>query len=142
MEVIRHFVTFFSAGTFVAETTEKPIDAWDVDEAIRMSADIKERYGARPYGFRFSTRGRGPEDLDSRTTAKGPMYYLGGTVETLAEIESRDDPSESILLSNMRGNGFRRIVRTETPWSWCQPLKDDDIVLDAKRIAQPTTNGD
>lgn len=64
----KHFVTFFSPGTFVSETSEKPIDSWDVDTAVEMSTQILERHGARPYGFRFSTRERGQEDLDSKVT--------------------------------------------------------------------------
>ena len=61
----KHFVTFYSPGTFVAEQTTKPIDSWDVELAVSMSGEIKERYGALPYGFQFSTRERGENDLDS-----------------------------------------------------------------------------
>ena len=53
-----HFVTFYSPGTFVAETTTKPIPSWDVDLAVAMASDIRERHGALAYGFRFSTRAR------------------------------------------------------------------------------------
>jgi hypothetical protein len=129
----RHFVTFYSPGTFVAETTTKPITAWNVEAACALAAGINERHGARPYGFRFSTRARGPDDLDSREVASSAMYYLGGTVETLAEVEARNDPSERILLSNMRGNGYDRIVRSGGPgrWSWTQPLCPDDVVISA-----------
>lgn len=36
----QHFVTFYSPGTFVAETTAKPVESWDVDLAVAMSSDI------------------------------------------------------------------------------------------------------
>lgn len=125
----KHFVTFYSPGTLFAETTTKPIDSWDVDTAVAMSKDIVERYNARPYGFRFSTHGRGKDDLDSRELKSSRMYYIGGKVETLKEIEARNDPMEEILRSNMRCNGWKKIVRSTSGWAWSQPLERGDTVL-------------
>ena len=106
----KHFVTFLSPGTFFAETTTKPIDSWDVDKAVEMARTVKERYNARPYGFRFSTRERGPDDLDSKEVKTSGVYFLGGKIETLKEVEARNDPKEEILRSNMRCNGWKKIV--------------------------------
>lgn len=125
----QHYVTFYSPGTFVAETSAKPIDSWDVDNAVAMAALITERHDAHPYGFRFTTRGRGLDDLDSKEIAKSPMYYIGGKVETLEEVEARNDPEERILRSNMRGNGYARIWQSTKGWRWTQPLNADDVVI-------------
>lgn len=125
----QHFVTFYSPGTFFAEDRTLPIDAWNVDDAVAMSANIIERYGAKPYGFRFTTRGRSEDELDSKVIATSPMHYIGGKVETLAEVVARDDPKESVLRANMECNGYERIWRTTEGWSWTQPLKADDVVL-------------
>lgn len=127
----RHFVIFYSPGTFVAETTEKPVSAWDTDEALALMTDVSERHGATPYGFRFSTRARDPDDLDSKVIEQSGMFYVGGKAETLEEVEARDDPDERILRANMRGNDYKRIWRSTEGWSWTQPLNDDDIVLPA-----------
>lgn len=128
--VTRHFVCFFSPGTFVAEQSERPIAAWDVDAAVSMSSEIKERYGATPYGFCFLTYERGPDDLDSHESARSRMYYLGGTVETLEQIKARNDPKDTILIRNMECNGWDRVVRNDNSWSWTSPLRDGDVVLD------------
>ncbi len=128
----KHFVTFYSPGTFVAETTDKEVASWDVDAAVKMASEIEERYGATPYGFRFTTRTRDDDDLDSRVSKSSPMYYIGGMVETLAEVEARNDPKEDILRRNMRGNKIERIVRKRPyvkGWMWTQELKDGDVVL-------------
>lgn len=125
----QHFVTFYSPGTFFAEDTTKPIDAWSTETAQQMAAEIVERYGARPFGFRFMTRSREDDDLDSRVTATSSMHYLGGTIETIEEVNARNDPSEEILRFNMRANGYNRIIRGASPWQWVQPLGDDDVVL-------------
>ena len=130
MALQKHFVTFYSPGTFVSETTSRPIDTWDVDTAVQMAREIKERYGAVPYGFRFTTRSRGDDDLDSKVADKSPFYYLGGKVETLAEVEARNAPDEAILRSNMRSNGYDRIIVNTNSWRFTGPLEPDDVVLD------------
>jgi hypothetical protein len=126
----KHFVTFYSPGTFVSETTEQPIASWDVEIAKQMARDIRERYNAKPYGFRFSTRSRGDDDLDSKETASSPMHYLGGRIETRAEVEARNDPKEEILRANMRCNDIERIIVNDNSWRFTAALKPDDVVLD------------
>ncbi len=126
----KHFVTFYSLGTLVAEITEKPIESWDVEEAKRMATEIKERHGAVPYAFWFSTRSRKDDELDSKVSKEGPLYYLGGKVETLEQVKARATPADSILIANMEGNGYDRIITNNNSWRWTQPLKPTDIVLD------------
>lgn len=77
----KHFVTFYSPGIFVSEETTKPVDAWGVDTAVEMAHAIEERYGARPYGFRFSTRARNDDELGSRVVRRSGLYWLGGKVD-------------------------------------------------------------
>jgi hypothetical protein len=132
MKIEKHFVTFYSPGTFVAETTEKPIDSWDVKKAMSMARAIKERYDAMPYGFRFSTRSRGDEELDSKIAATSPLYWLGGKVETLAQVKARATKKDEILVSNMEINHYDRIITNTNSWSWTQPLMPGDVVLDFK----------
>lgn len=126
----QHFVTFLSPGTFVAETNVKPIASWDVNLAMDMARTIVQRYNATPYAFQFTTRGRSDSDLDSAVIATSPTYYLGGVIETLEEIEARNDPKERILATNMRGNGYARVIRNENSWRWTQPFNDGDVRLE------------
>ena len=126
----KHFVTFLSPGTFVHEETTKPIDSWDVDKAREMARAIKERHGATPFAFVFSTRQRGPLDLDSKEVAHSGRYYLGGKVETLEEVEARQDPNEDTLRFNMRCNEWHRIITNRNSWKITQPLETDDVVLE------------
>lgn len=125
----RHFVTFFSPGTFFAETTENPIASWHIPTAKNLMKSVKERYGATPYAFKFSTRTRGAKDLDSKVTKQSGFYYVGCKVRTLKEIQADNLPDEKILLSNMRGNGWLKIVQTTTGWKWTAVLNPEDTVL-------------
>lgn len=125
----QHFVTFYSPGTFVAEQSTQPIKSWDPILAKSMADNVKERYAATPYGFQFTTRERGPDDLDSDISDRSPMYYINCEVQTLEEIESRNNPKDKTLIRNMKGNGWDRVVVTTRGWKWTQPLEPDDIVL-------------
>jgi len=144
-KVTKHFVTFYSPGSFVFEETTQPIDSWDVREAFERSRTVLERYGARPFAFEFSTRERGDEDLDSKTVARSPRYYISGKIETREEVEARNDPKEEILRSNMRCNHIVAAVTCCSPYRSTHPFDDGAIVLDANgnEIARaPAGRGD
>jgi hypothetical protein len=126
----KHFVTFYSPGTFISETTIKEIDSWDVDTAMKMARSIKERYNATPYGFSFSTRTCEETELDSHVSDTSGMYFLGGSVETLEEIKKRKDPSDEILISNMEINKWDRVIVNTNSWKITLPLGQNDRVLE------------
>jgi hypothetical protein len=130
MEVSQDFVTFFSPGTFVSETTTKPVKGWNVANAKKMAETIKERYGAVPYGFQFSTRGRGPKDLDSKVIKTSPMYWVNVKIETLAQIKRRNRKEDKTLIWNMETNGWDRVVTTVKGWKATYPIGDKDIILE------------
>lgn len=126
----KHFVTFLSPGTFVAEQTSIEIDSWDIDSARKMAQGIVERYDATPYGFCFTTRRRGPDDLDSHETARSGTYFLHGRIHTKAEVMARSLPDEDILRSNMNGNGYEGVVMgVAGRYSFCFPFRDGDVLL-------------
>jgi len=127
----KNFVIFYSPGTIVAETTQKPIDSWDVDTALKMLKDIKERHQATPYGFRFTTRGRSEDELDSKEIASSGMYFINGREITLEELKSKNDPKDEILISNMKCNGYDKVFQTTKGWRWTQPINEGDVVLEA-----------
>jgi len=125
----KHFVTFYSPGTFVSEATTKPINTWDVEVARGMARRITERYGATPYGFRFTTRTRRDGDLDSKQSATSPMYFLGGKVETLAQVKARATKKDHILVTNMENNKHERVITNTNSWKITLPLGKKDVVL-------------
>lgn len=133
--VQQHYVEFQSPGTFLSEVSRKKIDAWDTTTAIEMMREVKERYGARPYGFRFLTFGRGPNDLDSREIARSHFYYVNCDVLTAEEILADDDPNYQIMRSNVRSNGTKRVARTRSGWLGHYPMCDDDQMIEAPDIA-------
>lgn len=128
-EMKKHFVTFYSPGTFVAEYSEKPIESWNVQKAVKMARKIVERHGATPYGFRFSTRERTEDELDSKVTKTSGMYYLGGKILTLDDVKARKDPKDAILISNMEGNGIKKIIENCNSWKWTDAFHKEDKLL-------------
>ena len=125
----KHFVTFYSPGSFMSEETEKPIDSWDVEKAVKMAKRIMERHGATPYGFCFTTRERKINELDAHVSKTSHMYFLGGEVLTLQQVKDRNDLSDRILISNMESNNFDRIIVNTNSWKITLPLEKEDVVL-------------
>lgn len=124
----KHFVTFYSPGSFVHEETTKPIDSWNIEKAVKMSKEIKERYDAIPHSFQFKTRIRGDHDLDSKVSKVSKTYFLGGEILTLAEVKEKM-PDERILISNMKGNGWDKIIINTNSWKATLPFTDDCELL-------------
>lgn len=123
----KHFVTFYSPGTFVSETTTKEIDAWSVDLAVRMAKEIVERHRATPYGFSFKTQES--DGWEPKTVKESGMYFLGGRLLTLDDIP---DVSENrILRSNMRNNGYDTVIENTNSWKVTLPFnKEKDTLLE------------
>jgi hypothetical protein len=127
----KYFVTFYSPGTFVNEETTEEVESWDVEVAQKRAEEIVERYNATPFGFRFTTRSRGPDELDSRETRRSPMYYLPHCkLFEREEIEALNNPDDKILISNMRNANIERVVRTTIGWRTTHPFNDGDILLE------------
>jgi len=123
----KHFVKFFSPGAVVPETTKKEIDTWDVNKAVEMSKNIVERYNSRPFGFRFSTRSREENELDSIEIERSCFYYLGGQVK---KVEELNPETHAVAIGNMKRNNIERVVITQTPWEAMHVLEKEDVVLD------------
>ena len=129
----KHYVRFLSPGTFVAEQTTKEISSWNVEKAISMSKEIIERHGARPYAFQFTTETKSIFGHHSKEVASSGYFYINGVVKTLEEIEAENDPENRILISNMRNNGWDKVVTTYSPYKWVQIFREDiDQVVEVK----------
>jgi hypothetical protein len=125
-----HFVEFLSPGTFVSESTQKEIDSWDVEQAKEMARSIKERHNATPYGFRFITRERGDNDLNSKITETSGTYFLGGVVRHIDFVILENKPDEQTLIWNMKMNKIDRVITNTNSWKTTMEFRDNDVLLD------------
>jgi hypothetical protein len=134
----KHFVTFYSPGTFTSETRTVPIKSWDTKEAVRIAKGVKERHAATPYGFRFDTRltvppvrlGKHRLEVTPKTLKTSGMYFITGIVRTAASILKGTDPEEATLRSNVECNKIPAIVENNNSWKFTAPFERNDAVLD------------
>ncbi len=125
----KHFVEFYSPGTFVSEVDSREIDSWDIEAAQEIATSIVQRYNARPYGFRFVTMERLKDDFEPKEIERSGIYYLGGMTYTLEELRNRNNPRDKTAISNMEINGWERVIENTNSYSFMAPLLDGDTVL-------------
>lgn len=137
--VRKHYVTFYSPGTFFTESTMKPIPDWDTKVAVEMSKKVLERHNAKPYAFRFSTMLEAePVDdgeggmlkVEPKEVEDTGLFFLGGTLRNIDEIRKKADKEESILLSNMEGNDYPIIIENRNSWRFTGPFSEKDCIVD------------
>jgi hypothetical protein len=117
-ETTKHYVTFYYPGSF-----------FDEDETREIAA--RGQIGKVPRGaFGYQEWDREERSIDGETLKgqpknRGPMVYFG---EVLTADDVKKLPGDhGILLSNMRGNNWPRVVRTVR--GNFKPLTDDVCVL-------------
>lgn len=136
----RHYVTFYSPGTFVSETSTKQIGEWDTAEAVKLSEAIVERHGARPYAFRFETMREGdgvadPEGVvhkvEPTKLKSSGMYFIGGNLRSYKDVVRDNRPNESILRSNMDCNRIPYVCEVTRGYLSTHPFEENDSIVDA-----------
>lgn len=137
--VRKHYVTFYSPGTFFPETTTKPIEDWDTKIAVEMSKHITERYNARPHSFKFTTQleaepisdGEGGMlKVEPKEVEKSGLFFIGGTLRNFDEVKKKNDPKESILRSNMECNRMWVIIENCNSWRFTGEFSEDACIVD------------
>lgn len=134
----KHYAVYYSPGTFFDETDSKPIDQFgDVPEAVEMAATIDQRYGAKPYGFRFVTYIKHDPvvdsesgeklEVESKKIAESGTYFINGRLRKYDEVVTENHPEESILRGNMRQMPI--VVETRNSYRHTAQFKEEDFVV-------------
>ena len=124
-EVTKTYVELFYPGTLFAENERHLVKKRDAN-------GIAKKYPGA-FSFQFYDLTSKPVNVDGveRIVAGhrkkvSPKYYPGGTILTAEDVKSMAG-DHKILLSNMVGNGWERIVRCRT--GNFQPFEKGDVVL-------------
>jgi hypothetical protein len=112
------YMMLFYPGSFVSETSSKPVESRAVPKVRPEGAYAIQFYDVE------ETEVNG-ETLKGKPKNHSPTYYWGK--EFSAEEAIREVGEGSILASNVRGNKFKRLVKT-VRGNW-QPLDDKDVVI-------------
>lgn len=143
----KHSVIFHSPGTFFDETTGREVTERDPKQAAALAVAIVERYGAKPYGFRFVTMlvaepvpdGEGGTlQVQPKEIERTGMHYLSGTVIRFDDIPI--DNASAILRSNAQGNGWPIVVECRNSFRSVHPFVEGDVIVDA--LGNITERGD
>src|SRR5690606_28579338 len=133
----KHYVTFFSPGTFFSEQSTKDIESWDTTKAVEMAEKISERYNAKPYGFCFKTfktlesirDGNEEFEVKPKLEKTSGTYYLGGTLKTYEQVLQEDKKENEILLSNMRCNDWWVVIVNTNSFVFTKEFDENDFIV-------------
>jgi len=114
------FCTYYSPGTFFLEQSSFEVETRDLAAcAARAKADVVERYGARPFAFRFT---------DGNGKVLSGLYYLTGTV--LRRDDVPDDGEHQTMRSNMTDPERCVAVENTNSFKHVSHFSEDDVVVD------------
>lgn len=133
---IYYSVEFLSPGTFFSESSCQEFAKLDYKAICDAAKTIKERYGAMPYGFKW-TKYEVPIDIpkiegykvmiDPNVLDKSP-----GTIFITGEVifsNNLNGPDDKILKSNLESNnGGVGIINTNS-YKFHAGFNEDDIVI-------------
>lgn len=138
----KHYVTFLCPGTFMSEQRTEPIDAWSLHEAAARSSRVVERWGATPYAFFFITRLEAASVPDGeggmlrvmgREVERSAMHHMHATVRSIDELQAdRSGRDLTVLLSNMRGNGWPLVAESIGRYRHFAPYERADVCVDER----------
>lgn len=114
------YVEFFFPGSFVPESTIRQVDDRSPPTDVPKGC----------YGYRYFSRSEVEVDgevLRGEPKVCSGMFYFGEAL-TLADVGKL--PGTDILQSNMKGNGWGKVVRTVR--GNFQPLYERDTVIPPK----------
>lgn len=121
MTKVETYVEFFYPGVFFDESSVVKVSSRDTR---------KLRVPEQAFAFQFfdimSTKENGVK-MESKAINISPMFYYGGRVMTLNDVR-KEMPEARILISNMRGNHWKKVIRCRT--GNFKPFGDQDINIE------------
>ncbi len=134
----KEFAEFYSPGTFLHESRFIELHEGTVEEAVRISKDVVERYQARPFGFDIVTRiisppvddGEGGEMIvNPKEVERRGRFFLGGKLIDFEDV-CKSEGKESIIASNMRNNGYPICIEVINGFRSTHPFGSGDVIVD------------
>jgi hypothetical protein len=114
------FVTYYSPGTLFLEQSAFEVETRDLAAcAARAKVDVKERYGAKPFAFRFT---------DGNGKSLSGLHYLTGKVIRYDDVP--DDKEHSIMRSNMFNNEGCVVVENTNSFKHVSHFSEEDVIVD------------
>lgn len=104
--MLKHYVEFLYPGLIVSESEEREVPSRDYKDLKKIPKNC--------FGFRFFDRVENTVDdeiLYGQNKNYSKMYYPKANKYSLSEVKEQF-PDHNILISNMKNNGWKYVVRT------------------------------
>ncbi|MEK6908732.1 MAG: hypothetical protein AABX23_01630 [Nanoarchaeota archaeon] len=122
-ETLKHYVEFLYLGSFFSESSAQEVEARD-PSVVQTPREA--------FGYAFFDRqeyvAQDGEILVGEPRNRSGMHYFGKLM-SLDDVK-REVPNSDILQSNMRSNGWKKIVKTRR--GNFQPFEKKDVIVGEK----------
>src|SRR5688572_7901851 len=102
--MLQHYIEIFYPGSFVAESSTAKVDSRTYPKTLPKGA----------YAFRFYDREEIEKDgeiLKGNAKNYSVTYFPGAVAMDVDEVKAKV-PDSRILVSNMEGNGWKKVIKT------------------------------
>ena len=133
-------VTYYSPGTFFAESSSKEFDTFDLSKFVSHSANVSERHGAKPYGFSVEKlelpvtlpkMGTFKVVVEPKVLETSGIYYITGEIIFSEDIVDKD---KDIFKSNLENNSDGVGIVNKNSYLFHGMFSKDDFIVDKNGV--------
>ena len=131
MKNFRTKIVFYDGRRFFVEESTKIVESRDIEMAREMVPPGCYGFTFCDVSFELATTESGETiEVNHERCNYSPTYFMpGAQIWTVDDVRAMGK-DQRILLSNMEGNGYKRVVRTVT--GNVIPMEDQDVVLEPR----------
>lgn len=133
--MLKHFVIFVISAKFGTTLVEREIDSWDP----KLACGLIKTLITYPLGFYFETKHC--LDIESNyfiTEKTSLMFFINGIISSLQELQDRNNPEDSILISQLKQNNVENIITV----NYTQLTQDNNLLYKDKKYIERFCPGD
>lgn len=130
-----HFVIFLTSVKFGTRLVEREIECWDP----KLACGLIKTLITYPLGFYFETKRCINTERSCLVTEKtSHMFFINGVISSLQELQDRNNPEDSILISQLKQNNVENIITV----NYTQLTQDNNLLYKDKKYIEKFYPGD
>lgn len=133
--MLKHFVIFIISAKFGTDIIEREIESWDP----KLACNLIKTLITYPLAFYFETKSCVNTESNYFVTEKtSNMFFINGVISSLQELQDRNNPEDSILISQLKQNNVENFIMV----NYTQLTQDNNTLYKDKKYIEKFCPGD